>query len=150
MKSEVVMMLSTIDKVSELLQDDSITIFEIHNATGINLKTIKELRKSKDLAKAINNLKYNDVLVLEDFFNDVQINYINGHDDNDFYKFVIRMGDWFDESMGIQQEYYQSEEGLDDDLMIATAIQTLNDISTRNKSIMLDLYFSYSRDEQNI
>lgn len=143
-------MLSTIDKVSELLQDDSITIFEIHNATGINLKTIKELRKSKDLAKAINNLKYNDVLVLEDFFNDVQINYINGHDDNDFYKYVIRMGDWFDESMGIQQEYYQSEEGLDDDLMIATAIQTLNDISTRNKSIMLDLYFSYSRDEQNI
>lgn len=143
-------MLSTIDKVCELLQDDSITIFEIHTATGINLKTIKELRKSKDPVKAVNDLKYTDVLALEDFFNDIQINYINEYNDNDFYKFVIRMGDWFDESMGIQKEYYQSEEGLDDDLMVATAIQTLNDISTSNKSIMLDLYFSYSRDEQNI
>ena len=79
-----------------------------------------------------------------------QINYLNENDDNDFYKFVIRMGDWFDESIGIQKEYYHSDEGLDDDLMVATAIQTLNDISTRDKSIMLDLYFSYTRDEQNM
>lgn len=60
------------------------------------------------------------------------------------------MGEWFEEAIGIQEEYYDSEEGLDDDLMIATAIQTLNDISTKNKSLMLDLYFSYSRDEQSM
>lgn len=143
-------MLTDIDRAVELLKDDSITTSEIHQATGIESKMLAEARATKSVDKFVNNLKYSEVISLADCFNDLQINYLNENDDNDFYKFVIRMGDWFDESMGIQTEYYHSDEGLDDDLMVATAIQTLNDISTHNKSIMLDLYFSYCRDEQNM
>ena len=143
-------MLSVIDRATELLKDDSITTLEIQRATGISQKVLKEARATEDVASFINNLKYTEVIALADLFNNMQIDYLNEQHDNDFYKFVIRMGDWFDESIGIQKEYYRSDEGLDDDLMVATAIQTLNDISTKNKSIMLDLYFSYSRDEQNM
>lgn len=143
-------MLSVIDRATELLKDDSITTLEIQRATGISQKVLKEARATEDVASFVNNLKYTEVIALADLFNNMQIDYLNEQHDNDFYKFVIRMGDWFDESIGIQKEYYRSDEGLDDDLMVATAIQTLNDISTKNKSIMLDLYFSYSRDEQNM
>jgi len=143
-------MLTVIDRATELLRDDSITNLEIHRATGLDLKLLAEARASKDISSFINNLKYSEVIALVDFFNDLQIDYLNKNNDNDFYKFVIRIGDWFDESIGIQEVYYQSDEGLDDDLMVATAIQTLNDISTKDKSIMLNLYFSYSRDEQNM
>ncbi|GEO79056.1 hypothetical protein FD29_GL001609 [Companilactobacillus mindensis DSM 14500] len=143
-------MLSIVDRASEVLQDDTVTVREIHNATGISDKVIKEAKSSKDITTFVNNLKYAEVLALADLFNDIQIQFINQQNDNDFYKFVVRMGEWFEEAIGIQEEYYDSEEGLDDDLMIATAIQTLNDISTKNKSLMLDLYFSYSRDEQSM
>lgn len=143
-------MLSIVDRASEVLQDDTVTVLEIHNATGISDKVIKEAKSSKDISKFVNDLKYSEVLALADLFNDIQIQFINQQNDNDFYKFVVRMGEWFEEAIGIQEEYYDSDEGLDDDLMIATAIQTLNDISTKNKSLMLDLYFSYSRDEQSM
>jgi len=143
-------MLSIVDRASEILSDDTVTILEIHNATGINEKGIEEARKSKDIPKLVNNMKYSEVLALADLFNTMQIEFINQQNDNDFYKFVVRMGEWFEESIGIQKEYFDSDEGLEDDLMIATAIQTLNDYSTKDKSLMLDLYFSYSRDEQNM
>ncbi|KRN98646.1 hypothetical protein [Companilactobacillus kimchiensis] len=143
-------MLSTIDRASEILSDDTVTIFEIHNATGISEKAIKEARAAKDIPKVVNDMKYSEVLALEDLFNTIQIDFINSQNDNDFYKFVVRIGEWFEESIDIQTDYYESDEGMDDDLMVATAIQTLNDISTKDKSLMLDLYFSYSRDEQNM
>jgi len=149
-KSGVVPMLSTIDRASELLRDDTITIFEIHNATEIDEKKLEEARDSKDIPKFLNNMKYGDILALADLYNTMQIDFINQENDNDFYKFVIRMGDWFEESIDIQEEYFDSDEAMEDDLMIATAIQTLNDISTKDKSLMLDLYYSYSRDEQNM
>lgn len=143
-------MLSEIDRAIELVKDDSITASEIQRLTGIDQKLLNEARKAGNVATFVNNLKYNEVVDLANLFNDTQIDYINQNFDNDFYKFVVRMGDWFDESIGIQEEYYHSEEAMEDDLMIATAVQTLNDISTKDKSIMLDLYFSYARDEQNM
>jgi len=149
-KSGVVPMLSTIDRASELLRDDTVTTFEIHNVTGINERTIEEARDAKDISKFIGNMKYGDVLALADLFNTMQIDFINQENDNDFYKFVIRMGDWFEESIDIQEEYFDSDEAMEDYLMIATSIQNLNDISTKDKSLMLDLYYSYSRDEQNM
>ncbi|ALB28824.1 hypothetical protein [Companilactobacillus heilongjiangensis] len=143
-------MLTVIDRATELLKDKSVTTEEIHQATGISVKLLNEARTAKDVTSFVNNLKYSEVIALTDLFNNLQIDYLNKNHDNDFYKFVIRIGEWFDESIGIQEEYFQSEEGLDDDLMVATAVQTLNDISTKDKSIMLDLYFSYTRDEQNM
>jgi len=143
-------MLSIIDRASEILSDDTVTVLEIQTATGIDDKKIREARDSQDIPKFVSNMKYSEVLALADLFNTIQIEFINTQNDNDFYKFVVRMGDWFEEAIGIQKEYYQSDEAMDDDLMIATAIQTLNDISTKDKSLMLDLYFSYSRDEQNM
>ncbi|WP_338214434.1 hypothetical protein [Companilactobacillus muriivasis] len=143
-------MLTVIDRATELLKDKSVTTEEIHQATGISVKLLTEARTAKDVTGFVNNLKYSEVIALTDLFNDMQIDYLNKNQDNDFYKFVIRIGEWFDESIGIQEEYFDSEEGLDDDLMVATAVQTLNDISTKDKSIMLDLYFSYTRDEQNM
>ncbi|MFC6176147.1 hypothetical protein ACFQAV_04815 [Companilactobacillus huachuanensis] len=143
-------MLTDIDRATELLNDESVTIVEIHRITGISVKVLTDARTAKDVPSFVNDLKYSEVIALADLYNDIQIDYLNKNQDNDFYKFVIRIGDWFDESIGIQEEYFNSEEGMDDDLMVATAVQTLNDISTKDKSIMLDLYYSYTRDEQNM
>lgn len=143
-------MLSTIEKASALLKDDSVTLKDIHLATGISQKTLSRVRNSQDIAQAVQDLKYSEVEALIGLFNDIQINYLNEHYDNAFYKFVIRFGEWFEDAIEIQEDYYDSDEAMEDDLKIATAVQTLNDISTKDKSIMLDLYFSYSRDQQDM
>ncbi|PMD68276.1 hypothetical protein [Companilactobacillus nuruki] len=142
-------MLSIVDKASELLKDDSITISEIEKATGISQIQLTKLRESNDIEEKIEDLKYKDVLALADMFNNIQIECLNMHD-NDFYKFVVRMGDWFGEAIEIQEDYYDSPDAMADDMKIAAAIQELNNISTQEKSIMLDLYFSYSRDGQSM
>lgn len=143
-------MLSTIDKASELLKDDSVTVLKIAEATGIDVKELTKARESADIEKTLKSMSYDEVISLADLFNDIQINYINSKKDNDFYKFVVRMGEWFTEAIDNQREYYHSEDGYPDDLMIAAAVQKLNDISTKEKSIMLDLYFSYTRDGQEM
>lgn len=139
-------MLSTIEKASELLKDDSVTVLEIEKFTKISQKKINEVRRMPE--NAIDLLTYSEAVALEDMYNNLQIDYINESNDNDFYKFVIRMGDWFSEAIENQEDYYDSEDAMPDDLKIASAIQELNNISTSNKSIMLDLYFSYMRNEQ--
>ncbi|APU71506.1 hypothetical protein LCR01_13890 [Companilactobacillus crustorum] len=139
-------MLSTIEKASELLKDDSVTVLEIEKFTKISQKKINEVRRMPE--NAMDLLTYSEAVALEDMYNNLQIDYINESNDNDFYKFVIRMGDWFSEAIENQEDYYDSEDAMPDDLKIASAIQELNNISTSNKSIMLDLYFSYMRNEQ--
>lgn len=142
-------MLSIIDKASELLKDDSVSISEIESTTGISQSRLMKLRDSGDIEKAIENLKYHDALALADMFNDIQIECLN-QQDNAFYKFVIRMGDWFSEAIETQEDYYDSPDAMADDMKIAAAVQELNNISTQEKSIMLDLYFSYARDGQSM
>ncbi|WDT66469.1 hypothetical protein NV391_04500 [Companilactobacillus crustorum] len=139
-------MLSTIEKASELLKDDSVTVLEIEKFTKISQKKINEVRRMPE--NAMDLLTYSEAVALEDMYNNLQIDYINESNDNDFYKFVIRMGDWFSEAIENQEDYYDSEDAMPDDLKIASAIQELNNISISNKSIMLDLYFSYMRNEQ--
>lgn len=141
-------MLSTIEKASELLKDDSVTVLEIEKFTKISQKKINEVRRMPE--NAMDLLTYSEAVALEDMYNNLQINYINEANDNDFYKFVIRMGDWFSEAIENQEDYYDSEDAMPDDLKIASAIQELNNISTSNKSIMLDLYFSYMKNEQEL
>lgn len=141
-------MQSTIERAVELLKDNSVTVQDIQKTTGIKELTITKVKQSTDIYKAVCDLKVSEVMALADMYNDLEIDFINEHHDNDFYKYVVRMGDWFDEAIGNQEDYYESDEGMADDLMVATAIQRLNDITTKDKSIMLSLYFSYVRDEQ--
>lgn len=135
--------MTEMDKALSILNDESITITEIANTTGITRQSISGWRKEdNDFSKA----RWVHVHSLATMYDDLKFNEAAGLGMNNF---IARMALWFKEAYDNEQDLshpdeYGNDESYGDERQIMNVIKAMQDSLSNSKEEAVKYFDAYN------
>lgn len=134
--------MNEMDKAKTIILDKNLSDYDIELATGISRQNIYNYRKG---TTSLEKAKWTVVHELSDLYDDMMKKSIlnDSEESQVFLKFVNRLGGWFSEEVKDQIDIAKDDEGYSDDMAIAKVVERLNERTTKDVLLLIDLFRVY-------